>query len=440
MSKRKDKKKDEPVVPEKYYPENQLENLGENVGNKRENEHLLNTKLEELNSQFKKMNLDHIKNTEKLNNNLNEKKRENAYLNEEIREIRDEKESFEKNLKENFEKKFEEIQEEKKNAIEEITEEMNILKDDLEIATNEKNDLEEKVKKLETEIARLNHVNNITIHNYENKIKDLNLKHHNKIKNTTERFENFLKNNQELLDNDLYTVYRNLKLKFEKKLKECVDYKKQNTRLEERNREFKLDMDNNEDIINECAKEQLETKKKTLKLQEELQKKNKIIELMKKEYQEQVQMINNKFSQILEENSLEIQNLKNEIEDKNKKIQIAQQNSKEVISSRSELELFFIDQLKECRKEIIKKRKREFDKKNCYLPYLKNGSMDSRNNNNNNSSTITQDDSIYVTSVRKVDIKDMDPESKEKLLRSLLIKLNEGGIAKGFKKLRNEIK
>ena len=439
MSKRKDKKKDEPVVPEKYYPENQLENLGANVGNKRENERQLNTKLEELNSQFKKMNLDHIKNTEKLNNNLNEKKRENAYLNEEIREIRDEKESFEKNLKENFEKKFEEIQEEKRNAIEEITEEMNILKDDLEIATNEKNELEEKVKKLETEIARLNHVNNITIHNYENKIKDLNFKHHNKIKNTTERFENFLKNNQELLDNDLYTVYRNLKLKFEKKLKECVDYKKQNTRLEERNREYKLDMDNNEDIINECAKEQLETKKKTLKLQEDLQKKNKIIELMKKEYQEQVEMINNKFSQILEENSLEIQNLKNEIEDKNKKILIAQQNSKEVISSRSELELFFIDQLKECRKEIIKKRKREFDKKNCYLPYLKNGSMESRNNNNN-SSTITQDDSIYVTSVRKVDIKDMDPESKEKLLRSLLIKLNEGGIAKGFKKLRNEIK
>ena len=292
MSKRKDKKKDEPVVPEKYYPENQLENLGENVGNKRENEHLLNTKLEELNSQFKKMNLDHIKNTEKLNNNLNEKKRENAYLNEEIREIRDEKESFEKNLKENFEKKFEEIQEEKKNAIEEITEEMNILKDDLEIATNEKNDLEEKVKKLETEIARLNHVNNITIHNYENKIKDLNLKHHNKIKNTTERFENFLKNNQELLDNDLYTVYRNLKLKYDLKLKECINFRKQNSKLEEKNREYKLDMEINEDIINECAKEQLQTNKKTLKLQEELQNRNKIIELLKKEYQQQVGIVN----------------------------------------------------------------------------------------------------------------------------------------------------
>ena len=153
----------------------------------------------------------------------------------------------------------------------------------------------------------------------------------------------------------------------------------------------------------------------------------------------EIEQNSNKYTQILQDNSLEIQKLKNEIEDKNKKILIAQQNSKEVINSRSELELFFIDQLKECRKEIIKKRKKEFDKKNCYLPYLnKNGSTDS--NRNNNSSTLTQDDSIYVTSVRKVDIKDMDPESKEKLLRSLLIKLNEGGIAKGFKKLRNEIK
>ncbi len=438
MSKRKDKKKDEPVVQEKYYPENQLENLGDVFEHKIDNENILKTKLIDLDKRFDKMHRDHITNTEKLNTNLNEKRRENAYLNEEIREIRDEKESFEKNLKENFEKKFEEVQEEKKNAIEKITEEMNDLKDDLEIATAEKDELLEKVKKLETEIQRLNHVNNITIHNYENKIRDLNNKHHNKIKNTTEKFENFLKNNQELLDNDLYTVYRNLKLKFEQKLKECVDYKKQNTKLEERNREYKLDMDNNEDIINECAKEQLETKKKTLKLQEELQNKNKIIELMKNEYQKQVDIINNKFSQILQENALQIENLKNEIEDRNKKIVIAQQNCKEVINSRSELELFFIDQLKEVRKEIIKKRKREFDKKNCYLPYLnKNGSTESRNNN---SSTITQDDSIYVTSVRKVDIKDMDPESKEKLLRSLLIKLNEGGIAKGFKKLRNEIK
>ena len=142
MSKNKNKKKkDEPTIPEKYFPENQLENLGTLVVNRKENESLLNSNIEEINKKFKTLNLDHIKNTEKLVNNLNEKQRENAYLNEEIREIKDEKESFEKNLKENFQKKYEEVQEEKKNAIEKITEEMNLLKDDLEDATDEKNEL-----------------------------------------------------------------------------------------------------------------------------------------------------------------------------------------------------------------------------------------------------------------------------------------------------------
>lgn len=197
-----------------------------------------------------------------------------------------------------------------KKAIGEITDQMNLLKEHLENTRIEKEELEEKVKKLEIEITRLKTVNNITINNYENKIKDLNIKHHNIIRNTTEKFENFLSNNQELLDNDLYTVYRNLKLKFELKLKECIDYKNKNTKLEDRNREYKLDMDNNEDILNECAKEQSETKKKTLKLQEELQNKNKIIQMMKNEYQKQVELVNNKFSQILQENALEIQNLK----------------------------------------------------------------------------------------------------------------------------------
>ena len=205
--------------------------------------------MEQINSKFKQLHLDHIKNTEKLNKNLEEKQRENANLYEEIREINDEKEEFEKNCKQNFEKEFEKVEEEKINAIEEITEKMNLLKEELKIATKEKNELEEKSKKLENEIIRLNHVNNITTNNYLNKIKDLKEKHHHKINNTINRFETFLLNNQELLDSDLYTVYRKLKLKFELKLKECVDYKKKNSALEKQNRQYKLDMDNNEDII-----------------------------------------------------------------------------------------------------------------------------------------------------------------------------------------------
>ena len=438
MSKRKDKKKkNEEVVEQKYIPENLIEELG-----RRNNDYSekiivfgeLNTGEDEKNDKECKV---YIKDTKDNNEKLEEKERENAILNREIKKIHDEKEDFERNCKENFAKKFEEVQNEKRNAIEKITDEMNELKDNLEQTTSEKDELIEKVKKLETEIKRLNHVNNITIHNYENKINDLNTRHHNKIKNTTEIFENFLKNNQELLKNDLYTVYRNLKLKFDLKLKECIDFKEKNNRLEEKNREYKLSMDNNDDIINECAKEQLETKKKTQKLTEELENRNTIIESMKQEYNNQLFIINEKFSKILQENAEEIQNLKFQIEDRDRKILIAQQNSKEVINSRSELELFFIDQLKECRKEIIKKRKMENDKKNCYLPYLnKSNTFNSKNDTSN----ITKDDSIYITSVKKVDIKDMDPESKEKLLRSILVKLNDGGTAKEFKKLRNTIK
>ena len=441
MSKRKDKNKKEVVAkPDKFIPDNQIETYQERVSVSKKNEDILSDQVTHITDKCKELHINHIKNTEKITKNLEDKQRENAYLYEEIREIRDQREEFEKSCKENFERKFEEVEEERIKAIEEITKEMNILKEDLENSKEEKKDLEEKVRKLEAEIERLNHVNNITRNNYINKINDLNQKHHIKIKNTIDRFESFLSNNQELLDKDLYTVYRELKLKFELKLKQCVEFRKKNSELEKKNREFKLEMDNNEDIINSCAKEQINIKKKTEKLNEELAEKNKMIELVKNEYQKQVDLINNKYSQILNENSIEIENLKSQIEDRNKRILLAQQNSKEVINSRSELELFFIDQLKQCRKEIIKKRKKENDKKNCYLPYLnKSSNLESKSHTNNNNSTITQDD-VYITSMKKVDIKDMDPELKEKLLRNLLIKFNEGGIAKGFKKLRNEIK
>jgi hypothetical protein len=172
---------------------------------------------------------------------------------------------------------------------------MNILKEDL-VKSKEEKKFGRKMLKLEAVIERLYYGNDITKNNYINKIKDLNQKTSYKNKNTIDRFESVLSNNQELLDKDLYTVYRELKLKFELKLKECVEFKKKNANLEQRNREYKLDMDNNEDIINECAKEQITIKKKTENLIEELNEKNKMINIVKNEYQKQVDSINDKYS------------------------------------------------------------------------------------------------------------------------------------------------
>lgn len=43
----------------------------------------------------------------------------------------------------------------------------------------------------------------------------------------------------------------------------------------------------------------------------------------------------------------------------------------------------------------------------------------------NNNSGSTDDESFFITTAKKVEIKDIEPEYKEKLLRNLLNRLNE---------------
>ena len=88
MSKR-NKKKEEPVVPEKYIPENLLENLTIRENKTKGNQILLNNHLKDIDEKYNQLGLNHIKTTQKIFNNINEKERENAVLNEEIRDIRD---------------------------------------------------------------------------------------------------------------------------------------------------------------------------------------------------------------------------------------------------------------------------------------------------------------------------------------------------------------
>ena len=349
-------------------------------------------------------------------------------LNKEIKEIREERELFEKECKINFDKQFEKVQEEKKIAIKKITDEMAGVKENLEMVNKEKKDLSDKVEKLELEIQRLNLVNTNTIQKYENEIKEINEKHSNKLKQTSDIFEKFLENNKELLTTDLYTDYRELKSKFETKKKECVDYRYKNNALYEQNKMFKLSMSNNDGIINECAKAQVEAKKKNKKLQEQIEQKDKIIEQMKLDYQSQISNINNKFTQLLQDNENEIQSLKNDLNSKNKRLKSIQETSKSAMKARTDLEVFFIEQLQECKIEIAKKKKMEEERKKNIFPFL-NMSVSSQFNNYSGS---TDDDSFFLTSAKKVEIKDIDPEYKEKLLRNLLNKLNEQSNKRSF--------
>ena len=56
---------------------------------------------------------------------------------------------------------------------------------------------------------------------------------------------------------------------------------------------FKYSMKNNNDIIDECARAQVEAKKKNKKLKEQIAQKDKIIEQMKLDYQTQITKMNN---------------------------------------------------------------------------------------------------------------------------------------------------
>jgi len=429
MSKAKSKKKkDEVQVIPKYSPDRLIDSL--NLQIKEEDKDInslmgqLSIKKVEYYDQEKK----YKEEAKAMSQVLEDNTKINNVLNEEIKQIREERELFENECKINFDKKFEEVQEEKKRVIKKLTEEMKSVRIYLELMDNQKKELMGKVEQLELEIQRLNNVNSDTIQKYENQIREIKEKHSDKLKQTIDIFEKFLENNKELLTTDLYTDYRNLKSKFESKKKESNDYKKKNNSLSEQNRMFKFSMKNNDDIINECARAQVEAKKKNKKLKEQIEQKDKIIEQMKLDYQTQIAKINENFTQILQKNENEITSLRNELNNKDKKLYSILHTSYNAINSRSDLEVFFLEQLKECKLEVARKKKIEEERKKSIFPFL-NLSVSTQLNNNSSS---TEDDSFFLTSAKKVGVRDIDPEYKEKLLISLLNKFNEQNTHRSF--------
>jgi hypothetical protein len=429
MSKNKSKKKKDevPVIP-KYRAENLIDSINGKIIEEKQSINKLMDKLYQKNLEYHNQEKKYEEEAKSVSKILDNNTKINLVLNKEIKEIREERELFEKDCKMNFEKQFDKVQEEKKKAIKEITDEMAGVKVNLELVNKEKKKLMEKVEQLELEIQRLNLVNTDTIQKYENEIKEINEKHSNKLKQTSDIFEKFLENNKELLTTDLYTDYRELKSKFEAKKKESIDYRNKNNALYEQNKMFRLSMSNNDGIINECAKAQVEAKKKNKKLQEQIEQKDKIIQQMKLDYQSQISNINTKFTQLLQDNENEIQSLKNELNDKSRRLKSIQQTSQSAMKARTDLEIFFIEQLQECKIEIAKKKRLEEERKKNVFPFL-NMSVSSQFNNFSGS---TDDDSLFLTTAKKVEIKDIEPEYKEKLLRNLLNKLNEQNIKKSI--------
>ena len=90
--------------------------------------------------------------------------------------------------------------------------------------------------------------------------------------------------------------------------------------------------------------------------------------------------------------------------------------AREIIEARNETEIFFLDALNEAKKEMYKDRKEKMYR-NYFFPKLK-----TFYDNNNNENI-------------KVDIRELTPDMREKILRNLFEKINRGYNEQNYREL-----
>ena len=187
MSKKNNKKKTQELPPiPKYQNENLIEDLSSKFRSEETVVQRLQNELLTVSKNFYDRGKEYILGTKAVEIALEQKTKENAFLNEEIMQIRKDREDFEAECKRNFEEKFAIVEAEQKAIVAKVNEEMSTLKENLETEIKTKNDLIETVNKLNAEVLRLNDVNTITVQNYEKKIIRLKDEYYYKLKATTE--------------------------------------------------------------------------------------------------------------------------------------------------------------------------------------------------------------------------------------------------------------
>ena len=428
MSK-KAKKKDKEEIIQKYQNEGIIESELDQITKDDMEINNLKTKLTSLSLDFRKTEDQYSQNQNSIKIILNKRIKLNEQLNEKYTKIKEERDEIEQNFQKNFERQFEELQKEKESVIKKANEDMEKMKEEYIEEKTKKKTLKKEVAELNKEVQKINNITSNTIQEYEIKIKDLNEKHTKKFKQTIEIFEHFLQNNQELLTTDLYSIYKELKEELNIKNEEFEDYKLRNGNLNIENKKYKNQMNNNIKIIDNCAQVQVQGKKKNQNLIDELDKKNKIIEQMKSKYEEQLEKINSQFNNIVNEDQNEIKELKNKIQQKNKELNDLKSVNKEILDSRTNLESFFLEKLKEVKKEIVEKKKKDIERKKSYFPYL------------NVNNKVDLGDSLYLTNIKNINVNDIDHQSKDRIIRSLFNKINDEkkSIGNFKKKLKRDV-
>lgn len=202
----------------------------------------------------------------------------------------------------------------------------------------------------------------------------------------------------------------NLKKNFMNQIKELTN---ENIKLKNKVEELTMKSDEDDEKINE-----LEEKNK--KLNEEMNEVNKKYNLFitndqKNVFEDDIKELIKKYDDKLTEDQNEINSLNEEmlyLNQENKKLKFL---TKEIIEARNETEIFFLEALNEVKRDLYKIKK-EKDKRGSFFPTLKKN---------------------YETNLIKVDIRTLTPEMRERVLRNLFEKINQGYDESKFRELNN---
>lgn len=420
----KDKRLDLPVLPPKYINERKIEECEKKM---LEDRHRIDKIINEnkiLQSEIKSKELETAKSIIAYNTKLDELQSELRRFEKQNNQYKADIETIQAETAQLYSSKITQIKEENDKKMNVVLGELAAEKEKSEEYRNKKNEYKQELEDLKKERDRLNETLISTINKYEDCIKKIKIDSEKEISIFKQREEEYIKQRETLSENEVYEVYKELKLTFEKNLTELKEYKDSNSRISDENRIYKLSIETSDSILKECAKIQLQKQKLINQYKEIIDSKSSQLTTMKDSYETQLTELNEQFNSILSDLNKEVVQFKNKcskLTDENKKLK---QLSQMILDQRNEVEMFFLESLEEVKMEIYKKKKQEQKKRSLFPSLVKKYEK-------------------TLDEVGKVTISDLSPEDKEKMLKLLFCKINENAKTKnytdfGYVKVENE--
>ena len=270
-----------------------------------------------------------------------------------------------------------------------------------------------------------NRSNNQNIETNDKTAEKILLKKIEEVNKSLEQSENIFRYNQKIMKKKLDEKddeINNLKLELEKEktrkksLYESIYNESKNSYIDEI-KQLKKQLEKLSRINFELSEQNSEYENKIKNLENKNAETNTKLQEMRNKYNSLIKdktndILEDEIKQYISDLNIQIDSSQNELNSLNEEISYLNQENKrlkfltkEIIEARNETEIFFLDALNDVKMELYKQKKEKI-KRDCFFPKLKN---------------------FYETGNEiKVDIRELTPEIREKILRKLFEKINGG--------------